>query len=155
MWGDSDRGQLVIVDRLQDAITPILHDLHYQPMVYDLLPVDSNDVYTYGSSGKKETRKLGVDDELWTDVRHQHIADTIRKVNTDFQEFKSKNKATDKMKNDTVTAAELQEALQQMPEHQKEVKKYAMHVQTAEECMSKYAQQNLEIITKIEQDLVL
>eukprot|EP01137_Pigoraptor_chileana_P005928 Opistho-2@2973 len=126
-------------------------------MAYDLLPIE-NDVYKYvveinGRLANKEVI-LSEKDTLWPTIRHLHIADTIREVTTGFKQFTAKSKAL-KMKGEKITAAELSEALKEMPQHQEEMQKYSLHVNMTEKCMDYYASLFLESVARVEQDMVM
>uniref|UniRef100_A0A8B9P0R1 Syntaxin binding protein 3 n=1 Tax=Apteryx owenii TaxID=8824 RepID=A0A8B9P0R1_APTOW len=129
--------QLIIIDRGFDPVSTVLHELTFQAMAYDLLPIE-NDTYKYktdGPAGKEKEAILEEDDELWVKIRHKHIADVIECVN--------KLKSIKKMQIMKVSVRG--DVFDQL------LRNKLIH---PEDCMSKF-KPNVERLCKTEQDLAL
>uniref|UniRef100_A0A8D0HQC3 Syntaxin binding protein 3 n=1 Tax=Sphenodon punctatus TaxID=8508 RepID=A0A8D0HQC3_SPHPU len=144
--------QLLIIDRGFDPVSTILHELTFQAMAYDLLPIE-NDTYKYkpdGSSGREREAILEDDDELWVKIRHKHIADVLEEIPKLLKEVSSKRKATE----GKLSLSSLAQLMKKMPHFRKQITKQVAHLNIAEDCMSKF-KSNIEKLCKTEQDLAL
>uniref|UniRef100_A0A8C4WM61 Syntaxin-binding protein 2 n=1 Tax=Gopherus evgoodei TaxID=1825980 RepID=A0A8C4WM61_9SAUR len=141
---DKARCQLLIVDRSFDLVSPLLHELTYQAMAYDLLSIE-NDTYKYETTGTSDSQEkealLDEDDELWVQLRHMHIADVSM----------GRDLTTSSLQ---ATIEDLSQVVKNLPQYLKELNKYSTHLNLAEHCM-RHFKGSVEKLCGVEQDLAM
>ena len=146
------KSQLIILDRGFDITSPLLHELTFQAMAYDLLNIN-NDIYKY-TTNLDQTKEVILDEsnDLWEELRHEHIARVIQNVMKKIRKFSEEKKVASS--GDKTSIRDLGVLIKKMPQHQAELNKFSTHISMAEECMRNY-QGYIDKLCKVEQDLAM
>ncbi|KAK0143609.1 Syntaxin-binding protein 3 [Merluccius polli] len=147
---EKTQAQLLIVERGFDPVSPILHELTYQAMAYDLIDIQK-DTYKYKSKdGSEKEVLLNEEDMLWVKLRHMHIADVTAQIPKLVKEISASKKQPD----GKITISGLSQLMKKMPSFRKQMVQKTVHLHLAEDCMNQF-QKNVEKLCKAEQDLAV
>lgn len=154
---DRERGQLLVLDRSFDPLSPLMHEYTYQAMVHDLLPVNEN-VIKYKSQTNRgavleKEALLNENDDLWVELRHNHIAKVIQTIKDRMSDIIQNNAsaALAKSNHSDVTITTMAAAVKELPEYQQTMSRLGEHVSISQQCMDVFTKQGLLDFSQVEQ----
>jgi syntaxin-binding protein 1 len=156
---DKERGQLLIVDRSFDALSPLMHEYTYQAMVNDLLPVQDGVIsYKSETNASKKVEKqvlLNEADEYWVQLRHEHIAKVIEVIKERMSDIINNNPGAALAKNSgsDMSITSMAAAVKALPEYRETMAKLSQHVNIAQQCMDVFSRTGLMEINQLEQTM--
>ena len=80
-------GQLLLLDRAFDPVTPLVHDVTVQAMAADLNIGLEDGLYKYEQDGEERKAVMDETNKLWVEVRYKHFIDAVEVVNAKQKEL--------------------------------------------------------------------
>ncbi|RMD39814.1 hypothetical protein DV735_g5312, partial [Chaetothyriales sp. CBS 134920] len=154
------RAVLFITDRTMDLMGPLIHELTYQAMVMDLLPVQDDglklsyrNVIRRGQPDQEEkVVELTDSDKLWVQHRHMHMKDLLVRLSQAFKDFQAKNSQFAEA-DGPVSVNTIKDMIAGLPEFQEGKEAFSLHIDMAERCARLFQERKLLDITSVEQCL--
>ncbi|RMZ92488.1 hypothetical protein DV736_g285, partial [Chaetothyriales sp. CBS 134916] len=154
------RSVLFITDRTMDLMSPLIHELTYQAMVMDLLPVQDDGIkLSYRNvirRGQADQEEKVVDltdsDKLWVQHRHMHMKDLLVRLSQEFKNFQAKNAQFAETEG-PVSVNTIKDMIAGLPEFQEGKEAFSLHIDLAERCAKLFQERKLLDLTSVEQSL--
>lgn len=155
---------LLILDRVDDPLTPLLHEYTYQALIQDMLDVEgeARDRVRYAKATKAgetvdDVAILNENDALWVEMRHKHVAKVIDALRARLSDFFQTNAAAATLARGAgadLSLGDMASALKKLPEFQAASAALNKHMTIAHECLSRFHTASLLETSQLEQTLV-
>lgn len=122
------RGVLLLVDRMFDITTPLLHDYNYETMVYDLFDVKDGTL-----NFNKQTYRLDDKDELWIKYKSKHMCVVFEELQKDFEAFMQSDLSKVNKTGEMESFDEMANVLHNMKGYKTKTTQFSLHLKLAEE----------------------
>lgn len=156
-----ERGSLLLLDRADDCLTPLLHDFTYQSMVHDLLKLDGDRITFQAEKTDDPTKSEAKDvllderDSVWVELRGKHIAAVIELLSERIREIMNSSTGSTLAKKGgsggNMSLSEMATALKALPEYREILSKLSQHMHLAHECMDVFRKERLMELSEFEQ----
>ncbi|CAM9154148.1 unnamed protein product [Ascophyllum nodosum] len=158
---DGGRATLLLLDRADDLLSPLMHEFTYQCLVEDLLGITDGKVSYKAETGRGVVQKealLTDSDSLWAEFRHQHIGKVLTDLGNRFRDLVASNAgaaALVKGEGRQMSVEQMAKATRGLPEFQEVSKKMSQHVRLSQDCMTQLEKNYLLQAGALEQTMVL
>ena len=147
----------LVLDRTHDICTPLMHDMSYASLLYDLMP-RSDLMYTTNLEGRDGTFKqksmiLDENDAIWTKVRYMHIAQAIQYVHREFIALREQADALDKIETSPHEGRVHNNAIYTLPELRQRSDQISLHIDLLQKLSSILKEGPLEDVIALQQML--
>ncbi|KAL0484551.1 protein transport protein sec1 [Acrasis kona] len=153
---------MLIVDRGEDPLVPVLHDFYYQAMAFDLLKIDEDCIYsTMVEDKEKKTKKekkviLDEYDPIWQTHRHTHYGDLGTIIKKDFDAFMEEHKDINSKDRDKLKeGSNLQNMMRKLPQYREKIDQYTLHINITKELLNQFRSQHLSDVGLEEQNMAV
>jgi hypothetical protein len=142
---------LILLDRKQDMITPLLQNNSYESMFYNLLGKKENvlDFKVKNPDPRKADEEgkslLNEKDSIWTQNKYKDCLEVIKNVNTAYQTFMEENAANQ--------SGDVLEQIRKAPELKEYIKDFNKHRDTLKQIMEKFKETKFSEVFYYEQCL--
>eukprot|EP01027_Heterolobosea_sp_BB2_P010597 GEZU01015535.1.p1 GENE.GEZU01015535.1~~GEZU01015535.1.p1 ORF type:complete len:440 (+),score=65.37 GEZU01015535.1:180-1499(+) len=142
---------LLILDRKNDPVTPLLTQWTYQAMVHELIGIDNNRVNLQKVNKKLEEIVLSAEqDTFFADNMYSNFGDLCVNIKKMVDEFKEKAKVTQNIS----TIDDMKRIMENLPQFQSSSGLVSKHLNLVTELSSIQNSRNLMEISRLEQEIV-
>ncbi|EEB17341.1 vacuolar protein sorting-associated protein, putative [Pediculus humanus corporis] len=141
---------LLILDRREDPITPLLNQWTYQAMVHELLTINNNRVCLPKNQDMKEVVLSAEHDEFYCNNLYLNYGEIAQMIKELVDEFQKKAKSHKKVE----TIADMKNFVESYPQFSKMSGTATKHVNVVDEIFSLIGKYCLMDVSELEQDIV-
>jgi len=150
------RATLIILDRSQDPVAPLTHEVTYQCMIKDFLGTDAKFLEVKDDSADGGSKKFYYrDDPLWQELRHANMGNVVPDLKRRFEHFKKTNAVAKRdAAGDNEQKVSLVQTVRDLPMYKKMAKSFTSHFAITKQLSKKFTQLNLGKVGDMEQSLI-
>jgi len=151
------RSTLLILDRTQDPVAPLLHEITYQAMIKDLVTSETKFIplETTKEDGSKEIIQFVYnDDPMWPDFKDKNLPDVLKDLQSKFASFKETNVIAKHKLQEQKENKNLLRQVRNIPRYKKMTQSFNSHFDIKDKLVGLYRSLDLKTIADMEQSLV-
>ncbi|KAM0678649.1 Syntaxin-binding protein 3 [Binucleata daphniae] len=135
------KGDLLLMDRFCDSITPLMRFFGFQALCNDFKLIDNNYL---------KEKEMFFEDELWQRIRFKHIAEVNKILSKEAEKI---NRNVKNLQN--ADTKDLIKMVYEAPEQIALKEEITVFLDLLDKCITKFENENLNFVSLVEQNIVL